>query len=134
MDTSGDFICVMLCSDLDEFHTVAQNLQGSPVVEFEVGKACGRSPSFRQPAHPAIYSVLTFAPEANLYQFGFPPKAVLRILRVRRHDTPLEGAAGFQEPFQPLPYCTPILSALWNSASINLILDIAGPFPARRAV
>ncbi|UWQ42322.1 hypothetical protein K3718_04330 [Leisingera aquaemixtae] len=46
MNSGGDFIRPVLCPDPDQLHTVAQDLQGSPVVELEVGETCGRSPPF----------------------------------------------------------------------------------------
>ncbi|WP_411353088.1 hypothetical protein PNH50_18890 (plasmid) [Leisingera aquaemixtae] len=129
MDPGGDFVRLLLCADPDQVHTVAQNLQGSPVVELEVGETCGRSPPFHQPAHPAVYAVLTFAPETNLHQFILPPKAVILILGVRRHDTALKGTARFQEPFQALPYCTPIFVGVVELCFDELDLGDSWPFP-----
>ncbi|KIC07212.1 hypothetical protein RA19_24740 [Leisingera sp. ANG-M1] len=49
--------------------------------------------SFSQPAHPAFQALLSFAPEANLHQFDFPPKAVITTLRVKRQGTVSKSAA-----------------------------------------
>ncbi len=129
MNTSGDFIRLVFCPDPNQAHPIAQPLERPSVFALQVGKACSRVPPLRQPVHPAVYPVLNFALETNLHQVCFPPQGVLRVCRLRRYNTALEGSALFQEPFQALPYCPTVFLDIVELCFDEFDSGHSWPFP-----